>query len=271
MKEFAGRRPVLFCLAVTLALFALTALSRVLYPSAPVGDLRRVPQSELQPPSGMDRVLDDLQSPDVLFWVFAIGLAAGLLAALGRWEDAGFNKPGRWKNLRLLWFPVAVGGLAVSGGVFVGGPDALVAGLVVVVVAVFGEELLFRGVMWRVLAPAGPVHAVLVTSLLSGGLILFRDTTDGPWPEAVRVTILALCGGFTYGALRWRTRSIWPVIFAHVLFAFAMDVSTLGTVTYRLIMLLSTLGFVAYGLFLLRSSRVRADGGLPKEAPPRVR
>ena len=85
------------------------------------------------------------------------------------------------------------------------------------------------------------------------------------------VCALTLCGGFTYGALRWRTTSIWPVIVVHTALAFAVSIATLGTVTYPLMMLLSTLGFVAYGLYLLRNPQVRADGGLTKPAPSRVR
>ena len=41
--------------------------------------------------------------------------------------------------------------------------------------------------------------------------------------------------------------------------------------TYPLMTLLSTLGFVAYGLYLLRNHRARADGGLTKPVPSRVR
>jgi hypothetical protein len=50
-----------------------------------------------------------------------------------------------------------------------------------------------------------------------------------------------------------------------------VSIATLGTFTYPLMMLLSTLGFVAYGLYLLRNPQVRADGGLTKPAPSRVR
>jgi hypothetical protein len=48
-----------------------------------------------------------------------------------------------------------------------------------------------------------------------------------------------------------------------------MDVSTLGTVAYPIVMLLSTVGLAAYGLFLVRNRQVREDGGLagkPKTA-----
>jgi membrane protease YdiL (CAAX protease family) len=112
---------------------------------------------------------------------------------------------------------------------------------------------------------------MVLTSLLSGALVLGRAGTDGPWPEAVRLTALAVCGGFTYAALRWRTTSIWPVILVHTTSALATDITTLGTVTYPIMMTLSTLGFVAYGLYLLRDRRARADGGVISPAPARVR
>ena len=117
----------------------------------------------------------------------------------------------------------------------------------------------------------GPVATMVLSSLLSGVLLLGRSATDGPWPEAVRLTALAICGGFTYAALRWRTTSIWPVILVHTAFAFAADIATLGTITYPLMMLLSTFGFVAYGFYLLRDRRSRADGGLIRPEPTRVR
>ncbi len=262
---------MLFCVAVTLALFVLTALSRISFPRAPVKNIQRLPQEAFEPPTGLDRVVSDLRSPDVLFWGLAILLAVVLIYTTGSGREAGFGRPNA-KNLRLLWFPLFVGALALSGGVFVAGLDALVSAFLVVLVAAFGQELLFRGLMWRTLAPVGPVGAMVLTSLLAGALIFGRTFTDGPWPEAIRLTILAVCSGFTYGALRWRTASLWPVIFIHTVFALAVDIAALGTVSYRILMLLSTLGFVLYGLFLLRNRDVRADGGLTqKPKPARVR
>lgn len=271
MGRLLHRRPVVFCLLVTLALFVLTALSRVSFPRRPVGNIERLPQKTFEPPTGLDRIVSDLKSPDVLFWGLAILFAVVLLIWTGLLREAGFNRP-ITRNLRLLWFPLFVGSLALSGGVFVAGFDALISTFLVVLVAVFAEELLFRGLLWRALAPVGPVGATILTSLLAGALIFGRSFTDGPWPEAVRLTALTVCSGFTYGALRWRTTSIWPVIFAHTVFTLAVDVAALGTVTYRILMFLSTLGFVLYGLFLLRNRAARADGGLTqKPKPARVR
>ena len=271
MRRLLDRRPGLFCLAVTAALFVLTALSRISFPrGAPVKNIKRLPQKAFEPPTGLDRVVSDLKSPDVLFWGLAVLLAVVLLLWTGLWREAGFNRPIR-KNLRLLWFPLLVGVLTLSGGAFLAGFDALLSAFLVVLVAVFAEELLFRGLLWRALAPGGPVRAMVLTSLLAGALALGRASTDGPWPEAVRLTALTVCGGFTYAALRWRTGSLLPVIAVHAAFAFAVQIATPGTLTYRVTMLLSTLGFVFYGLFLLRNRRVRADGGLAGPKPARVR
>jgi len=271
VRRLLDRRPGLFCLGVTLVLFVLTAASRLSFPRAPVKNIKRLPQEAFEPPTGLDRVISDLKSPDVLFWGLAILLAVALLVVTGLWREAGFNRP-ITRNLKLLWFPVLVGVLALSGGVFMSGFDALVSTFLVVLISVFAEEILFRGFLWRALAQRGPVGAMILTSLLAGLLALGRAATDGPWPEAVRITALAVCGGFTYAALRWRTASLLPVIAVHGAFAFVLDISTLGSVGYRVTMLLSTLGFVFYGLFLLRNRQARADGGItPKPKPARVR
>jgi len=271
VRRFASRHPFLFSVLITLILFGLTFASRRAFPREPVGNISKLPQKAFEPPTGLDLILSDMKSPDILFWALAILLALGVLVWAGWWREAGFNRPSRWRNLRLLLFPLLVVALTLSSGAFIPSPAPLASAFLAVLVATFGEEIIFRGLVWRALAPAGPVRAMILTSLLSGLLILGRTATDGPWPEAARLTVLTICSGFTYGALRWRTTSIWPVILIHTAFAFAVDIATLGSITYRLMMLLSTLGFVAYGPYLLRNPRVRADGGLTKPAPSRVR
>ena len=256
---------------VVLFLFALTALSRLVLPRTPVGDIEELPEEAFEPPTGLALISSEVRSPDTLFWAMAVLLAIVLLTWTGWWREAGLNRPSRWRNLRLLWFPLLVGALTLTGGVLVSGTASLVAALLIVLVATVAEELVFRGVLWRALVPKGPVSAMVLTSLLSGILVFGRTATDGPWPEAVRVTALAACGGFTFAALRWRTTSLWPVVLAHAALALTADIATLGTVTYRLMMALSTIGSVLYGLYLLRDRRARADGGVTGPAPARVR
>ena len=106
------------------------------------------------------------------------------------------------------------------------------------------------------------LRAVVVTSLLSGVVAFGMLTLARPWPEALLLAALTVCGGFTYAALRWRTASVQPTIGAHLAFALPFSISTPDTVPYLLplLALACTVGFVAYGLFLLRNPRVRADG-----------
>jgi membrane protease YdiL (CAAX protease family) len=271
VRRFAGRHPVFFSLLVTLAVLGLSFASRAVLPRAPVGNIEKLPQDAFEPPVGLGLILSNMRNPDTLLWALATVLALGLLVWTGWLREAGFNRMSKWRNLRLLLFPLLVCALTLSGGLFGSGPASLVSAFLSAFIAAFGEEIVFRGLLWRAIAPAGPVRAVILTTLLSGLLVLGMTATKSPWPEAVRLTALTICGGFTYGALRWRTTSIWPVILVHTAFAFAVSIATLGTATYPLMMLLSTLGFVAYGLYLLRNPRVRADGGLTKLAPSRVR
>ena len=271
MRRFAEGRPLYFSLLITLLLFGVTFLCRAVLPTVPEGNIAKLPQGAFEPPEGLGLILSEMKSPDVLFWALAIVLGLVLLARIGWWDDAGFTRPSRWRNMRLLAFPLLVCALTFSGGVFTSGPATLVSTFLAVLVATLGEEIIFRGLLWRALVHKGPVLTVILTSLLAGLLVLGRTATDGPWPEAVRLAGLTFCGGFTYGALRWRTTSIWPGVLIHTAFAFAVGVATLGTFTFRLVIILSTVGFVAYGLYLLRNSRVRANGGLTKPRPSRVR
>ncbi len=271
MRRFSDRHPLLFSVAVTLLLFGVTLASRAIFPRVPVGNIGKLPQETFEPPTGFGLILSNIKSPDTLFWALAIVLGLALLAWTGWWRDAGFTRLSRWRNMRLLAFPLLICALTLSGGIFASGPADLTSTFIAVLVATLGEEIVFRGLLWRALAQKGPVRAMILTSLLAGLLILGRTATDGPWPEAVRLAALTFCGGFTYGALRWRTTSIWPVVLVHTAFAFAVGFATLGTLTFRLVILLSTVGFVAYGLYLLRNPRVRANGGLTKPAPSRVR
>jgi len=133
--------------------------------------------------------------------------------------------------------------------------------LIAVMLAVIGEEIIFRGVMWKALAPRGPLLATLVTALLTGALYLVNATfASRPFPETVFNTLTATCAAVTYGALRWRTGALWPVVAVHAILAYARAVSTPSVEIYQLSLYLTTIGFALYGLFLLRNRRVRAEG-----------
>lgn len=252
MRRFAGRRPQLFCTLLTLALLGLALASEKIRPEDPAASVGDLSPEALRQPTEAERALVVLLGSESLFWVVAALLAAFLVRALGSWGEAGFNRPSRWRNLLLLLPPLLVGALAVSGGLRAQSPPFLATTLLVVVVAAFAEETLYRGVAWRLLARTGLIRAAVITALLAGALRLGATLLNGPWPEAAQAAALAVCGGFTYAALRWRTASIWPPVLLHSALGCAYALYAPGALLFLTVLSLSTAGFLLYGLFLLR-------------------
>src|SRR5918993_224692 len=155
VRGFAGRRPFAFSVLVTLALFGLNLTSRAVFARAPVGNIEKLPQDAFEPPVGLALILSNMRSPDTLFWALATVLALGLLVWTGWLGEAGFNRMSQWRNLRLLLFPLLVCALTLSGGLFGSGPASLVSAFLTALIAAFGEEIVFRGLLWRGIAPAG--------------------------------------------------------------------------------------------------------------------
>src|SRR5215213_5455521 len=175
VRRFAGRTPFAFSVLVTLALFGLDLLSRAVFPRTPVGNIAELPQKAFEPPVGLGLILSDIKSADTLFWALATVLGLGLLVWTGWWPEAGFNRPSQWRNLRLLLFPLLVCALTLSGGVFGSGSASLASAFLTVAVATFGEEIVFRGLLWRTFVSKGPVRTVILTPLLWGLLVLGRN------------------------------------------------------------------------------------------------
>lgn len=238
-----------------LTLFGLTFLSRTILPSAVVGNVSSLSPGALEQPTFFGQVFKSVKTADNLFWVLSILLALSLLSYLRWWREAGFKRSRR-RGWYTLITPLAACALALSGGVDLPSAGLLISQLIVILLAVFGEEVVFRGLLWGALSPTGPLRTALVTSFLSGTLQLGRTLTGGPWPEAVYVTVLAFCGGFTWTAIRWRTGSIWPGLLVHSTLVFLTGVALLGPGTYPLFLILVTLGFLIYGIFLLRKRHV---------------
>lgn len=272
VKAFVERHPLLLSLLLALASFGMAFFSVSVSREPVVSDVQDVAPADLIPPTQGEQALSIAWSTENFFWGLVLLISLGLLAWFGWWREAGFGWPPRRRNVRLLAFPALVGVLALSEGVELRSFWISVAIVFSVLVVTLGEEALFRGLMFRLLTPIGIVKATFLTAILAGFLRFGASTLAGPWPEAIQATVLATCGGFTYAALRWRTASLWPVLFVHVFIALALAISAPGAPLYLALLVLSTLGFILYGLFLLRNPGVRADGGLtPQIRPGRAR
>ncbi len=104
---------------------------------------------------------------------------------------------------------MALGGLRIEGGAGSVGDLSQMVGL-----AVFSgvtEELLFRGVMFRLIERAGgSIVALIVTSALFGAAHLFNP--DSSWTAAIAIMLEA---GVMLAAIYMLTRNLWTAIGLH--------------------------------------------------------
>ncbi|MGI9059464.1 MAG: CPBP family intramembrane glutamic endopeptidase [Ktedonobacteraceae bacterium] len=177
-----------------------------------------------------------------------------LITFLGWWRIIGCNQPAEWRNLKLLLLPALLVLAPLVGGFKAVDVGTVVFLLVGYLLTGFYEEILFRGVLLRMLRPKGMWAAVLISSLLFGLIHsgnLFLRFSGNPV-----VVILQMIGAFTFGigmaALRLRTNTIWPLMLLHA----AGDLFlALGHLPVLLIDPIRDTILLVYGIYLLRSSR----------------
>jgi uncharacterized protein len=183
--------------------------------------------------------------------VLAVGVAV-LLTCLRWWGPAGFNRPRRWHDLRLLALPAVLVVIPVVTGFKAVAPGLLAMILVGEALTAFMEEAYFRGIILRVLRSTGALPAVLLSSALFGavhlGNVFFRDSAALVVAQAVG----AFCFGVGYAALRLSTGTLWPLIVLHMLSnAFA----ALGGLPAIPILVGQDVVLLVYGLLLVRGLR----------------
>ncbi len=179
-------------------------------------------------------------------------LIAGILTALRWWGEVGFNRPGNWRALRLLWLPAIVTiVLPFLGGVTWLDRQTAVYLFIGYLITGFMEEAWVRGLLLRVLQPIGPVRAVLLSALFFALLhvnnFLFRN------PAIVLAQMVgAFCFGLAYGALRLRTNTIWFLILLHMLHDLLLRYSAFPLIPLNVV---QDVILFFYSLYLLRGLR----------------
>ena len=180
-------------------------------------------------------------------------LTAIVLAAaprFGTWRELGVvADPTEWRDRGLLVVPAL---LAISPLVFGTAPVGLGRlSFLVVGYALTGvlEELMWRGIVLRVLSPLGLTRAVLLSAALFGaahlGNVLFRDSVGLVVAQAWG----AFCFGVAYGVLRARTGTLVPLMVLHFVTDLAAAVSAGPTIPLLVAQDVVLLGM---GLWLLR-------------------
>jgi membrane protease YdiL (CAAX protease family) len=201
-----------------------------------------------------------------------------LLRQLGLLKEAGFTRPGQWKNVWLIWpifiFSVINGGTSPFDGTLTidaSQPVRIVLFVLLYISVGLFEEFLFRSVTLTLLlrkwgsTRKGIYLAVLVSCSVFGvlhliNLIMGRRSLLSTAAQIVYGTFF----GVFFAACFLRNKSVWPVVFSHALFDLcgnfediAVGSATFGqipetTLQGALVAGLITLPLLIYGLFILR-------------------
>lgn len=141
--------------------------------------------------------------------------AVALVVVLGWGRDTGLTQF-RVREPALLLPPFLVALVWFgTGGVEVA---ALLPVTVRMLAVGFGEEIIYRGVILRLLRPWGVVGACALSAVIFGlghvGNALFFDQ---PWPQTAHMMVVATLFGLVYAPLRLRVGALWPLGLLHAL------------------------------------------------------
>lgn len=209
----------------------------------------------------------------------ALALAAFLLLvaiAAFRWRDVGLVAP-RPRSWRALWFPLIYVAFFVLAAFAAGLPPPHVVLIILANTVLVGisEELACRGVLYGGLrASLAPWPAILVTTLLFGGVHVFNGFATGDFYAAAIQAVTAFMTGIAFLGIRLRTGSIYPVMILHTLWDFTLVTTVVGAMarfgaermpeasSYGIAIIVAPVLLIGpnflYGVFLLR--RAVRDG-----------
>jgi membrane protease YdiL (CAAX protease family) len=198
-------------------------------------------------------------------------LPLALAQALGLWPRLGLA----WRDVKpapaflaglLICVLFVLPGLRVPAGHTVGGE------VLMQFVNAFGEELLFRGVIFALLArlPAG--RAMLLNGLLFGAMHLIHAFMGASWGEALQWAAFTAMAGTMFAAVRHAGGSLWLCVLLHMLLNLAKVFSNLDAAVGPQASLL--VQRLANGLELLLAwwvvrGGLRAGGGPARIEPSR--
>jgi membrane protease YdiL (CAAX protease family) len=181
---------------------------------------------------------------------FASTVVVPLLLAhrLGLWPRLGLG----WQQVRLApvfmvaLLPCALFvllGLHVPAGKRVGGE------VLMQLVNAFGEELLFRGVIFALLARLPVGRAIVVNGLLFGAMHLIHGFMGASWGEAMEMAVFTAMAGMMFTAVRHASGSLWLCVLLHMVLNLAKVFTNIEAVAGPLALLVTSR--VANGLELL--------------------
>ena len=193
-----------------------------------------------------------------------------LAQGLGLWKDLGLG----WSGVRVA--PVFLIGLLtgvvfLAQGVQAPGGQSVGGAVTMQFLNAFGEELLFRGVLFAVLLSLRRWQAIVLSGVLFGSMHLIHGVMDGDWVHAAWWALWSSFAGMMFAAVRYATGSLWLTIFLHMFTNLCMIYSAieprLGTDVLTLVERGVNVVELGIALYVIRQSPRVADSGAGAATP----
>ena len=245
LRQFAGTHPVLTAVSCAGLQFLVTTLILKL-------------GSAFAPASAFGQV-------KLLAFASTVILPLMLVQAFGLWRQVGLEfgktRPGRFFLASML---LCV--LFLSMGVHLQAQRPLGSEILIQFINAFGEELLFRGLIFAVLLRLAKWKGILISGLLFGAMHLIHGFMDGNWTHAMWWALATTLSGMMFAAVRYETGSLWLTIVLHMVLNLSKIYSNIEPAAGPDALLIAEraaygleLALVAYALFATgrRASEVR--------------
>ncbi|HEU4850605.1 MAG TPA: CPBP family intramembrane glutamic endopeptidase [Telluria sp.] len=149
-----------------------------------------------------------------------------LTQAFGMWKEVGFEMQ-KVRPAPIFMVSLLTGALFLSMGVHAQGNGSFAGALAMQFINAFGEELLFRGVIFALLLRLSKGRAIVLNGILFGSMHLIHGFMDGNWTTALSQAAVTSVAGMMFTAVRYGTGSLWLVIFLHMILNLCMIYSNI--------------------------------------------
>ena len=149
-----------------------------------------------------------------------------MVQLFGMWREIGFGLGKASPFFAACFLPVA---MFASMGVRL--PGAGLGGdLIIQLLNAFGEELLFRGVIFVILLRLRQWQAIVINGLLFGSMHLIHGYMDGNWTHACQWALMSAMAGMMFTAARYRVATLWWLVLLHMVLNLASMYSNVEVV-----------------------------------------
>lgn len=158
--------------------------------------------------------------------VFASTILLPILLAhvLGLWREVGLTT---FRANAVFFVSLLACAAFLSRGIHVQAPGSVGSDLAIQFLNAFGEELLFRGVIFALLAGVPRWRSFLLSGVLFGSMHLIRGVMESDWTGAFAQMAVTAAAGFMFVAVRDATGSLWTSILLHMLLNLSIMYSNL--------------------------------------------